>query len=251
MANNAISKRQFYGSMSWIINPLLKIGHTLFENEVTFKLRINKEYKNFVATNGSLGRPTYEWNNDQVENSFLLTANDSTVCVGETVILSVNIKPSYPPGTVHCSGTPTAVVDVTNPTTGKTWMDRNLGASQVATSSTDAAAYGDLYQWGRGADGHQCRNSGTTTTLSSTDQPGNSNFILAPNAPYDWRSTQNDNLWQGVNGINNPCPSGYKIPTYAELDSELSSWINNNAYGAFNSPLKFTQAGYRSSSLLD
>jgi hypothetical protein len=31
---------------------------------------------------------------------------------------------------------------VYNPTTGKYWMDRNLGASQVATSSTDAAAYG-------------------------------------------------------------------------------------------------------------
>ena len=29
-------------------------------------------------------------------------------------------------------------------------MDKNLDASQVATSITDAAAYGDLYQWGRG-----------------------------------------------------------------------------------------------------
>ena len=54
---------------------------------------------------------------------------------------------TYPDGTVHCNGTPTEVVDVTNPTTGKTWMDRNLGASQAATSSTDADAYGDLYQW--------------------------------------------------------------------------------------------------------
>jgi hypothetical protein len=43
----------------------------------------------------------------------------------------------------------TTIVDVTNPTTGATWMDRNLGATQVATSSTDAAAYGDLYQWCR------------------------------------------------------------------------------------------------------
>ena len=31
---------------------------------------------------------------------------------------------------------------------GTIWMDRNLGAIQVATSSTDADAYGDLYQWG-------------------------------------------------------------------------------------------------------
>ena len=153
----------------------------------------------------------------------------------------------YPAGTVYCGGTPTAIVEVTNPSTGKTWMDRNLGASQAATSSTDAAAYGDLYQWGRKADGHQCRNSATTSTLSSTDQPGNSSFILAPNTPYDWRSPQNTNLWQGVNSVNNPCPSGYRIPTDAELDAqERPSWNFNNSAGAFNSPIKWTVSGYRS-----
>ncbi len=116
----------------------------------------------------------------------------------------------YPPGTVHCDpDNPTEVVDVLNPSTGKTWMDRNLGASRVATSSTDAAAYGDLYQWGRLADGHQCRNSGTTTQLSSSDVPDHGDFILASSSPFDWRSPQNDNLWQGVNGVNNPCPMEY------------------------------------------
>jgi len=33
--------------------------------------------------------------------------------------------------------------------TGRIWLDRNLGASRVATSPTDTAAYGDMYQWGR------------------------------------------------------------------------------------------------------
>jgi uncharacterized protein (TIGR02145 family) len=124
-------------------------------------------------------------------------------------------------------------------------MDRNLGATQVATSSTDANAYGDLYQWGRRADGHQCRTSPTTATLSSIDQPANGNFILAPNAPNDWRSPQNVNLWQGVNGVNNPCPSGYRIPTETEINAERLSWSQNNSAGAFASPLKLTLAGYR------
>lgn len=31
--------------------------------------------------------------------------------------------------------------DVYNPATGQVWMDRNLGASQVAISPTDAASY--------------------------------------------------------------------------------------------------------------
>jgi hypothetical protein len=157
------------------------------------------------------------------------------------------VSGTFPAGTVNCAG-PTLVVNVTNPTTGKIWMDRNLGASQVATSSTDAASYGDLYQWGRRADGHQCRTSTTTATLSSIDQPANGNFITIGSTPFDWRSPQNVNLWQGVNGVNNPCPSGYRIPTEPELEAERLSWSVNTSVGAFASPLKLPLAGDRSSS---
>jgi uncharacterized protein (TIGR02145 family) len=175
------------------------------------------------------------------------TASFAITVGGQSCSFTVSVgaaQPQYPAGTVHCAGA-TTVVDVTNPTTGKTWMDRNLGATQVATSSTDANSYGDIYQWGRRADGHQCRTSPTTATLSSIDQPAHGNFILAPNAPYDWRSPQNTNLWQGVNGVNNPCPSGYRIPTETEINDERLSWSVNTSVGAFASPLKWTLAGYR------
>ena len=134
---------------------------------------------------------------------------------------------------------------VLNPKTGKIWMDRNLGATQVATSSTDAAAYGDLFQWGRRTDGHQIRTSLTTPNQSSLDQPANANFISAPDSPYDWRSGQNANLWQGVSGTNNPCPSGYRLPTDLELAAELASWSSSDRAGAFASPLKLPMAGRR------
>ena len=143
------------------------------------------------------------------------------------------------------TGGSTPAQNVTNPTTGEIWMDRNLGASQVATSSTDAASYGDLYQWGRGTDGHQIRTSPTTATLSTTDNPGHGNFITTNSGDFDWRSPQNTNLWQGVNGVNNPCPSGYRLPTEAELNAERLSWSSNNAAGAFASPLKLPMAGFR------
>ena len=157
-----------------------------------------------------------------------------------------NTVPTYAAGSVFCTSGSATVVEVTNSSTGKTWMDRNLGASQVATSSTDANSYGDLYQWGRGSDGHQCRNSATNSTLSPSDQPGHGDFIIAPSSPYDWRSPQLANLWQGVNGVNNPCPSLYRLPTDAELDAERASWSpNNNSAGAFASPLKLPMAGYR------
>jgi uncharacterized protein (TIGR02145 family) len=176
------------------------------------------------------------------------TATFAITVGGQSCSFTVSVgaaQPQYPAGTVNCAGA-TTVVDVTNPTTGKIWMDRNLGATQVATSSTDVNAYGDLYQWGRRADGHQCRTSPTTATLSSVDQPAHGNFILAPNAPpADWRNSQNANLWQGVNGVNNPCPSGYRIPTETEINDERLSWSQNNSVGAFASPLKFTLVGFR------
>ncbi|MDG1278188.1 MAG: FISUMP domain-containing protein [Algoriphagus sp.] len=141
---------------------------------------------------------------------------------------------------------PVSSVPSVTATTGRVWMDRNLGATQVANSSTDADSYGDLYQWGRAADGHQLRTSSTTTTLSSTDVPGNANFILNTG---DWRSSANNDLWQGVNGVNNPCPTGYRLPTETEWEAERTSWTGgNNSAGAFASPLKLPAAGYRNNS---
>jgi hypothetical protein len=140
--------------------------------------------------------------------------------------------------------------------TGRVWMDRNLGATRVAQSATDRLAYGDLYQWGRGTDGHEKINwtsvtagtpvNLTTTTLSSTDTPSNSLFILSSTGLREWRNPQNVNLWQGVNGINNPCPAGFRLPTAAELDAECSAYGIINTNRAYASPFKFTLAGERS-----
>lgn len=130
---------------------------------------------------------------------------------------------------------------------GKCWLDRNLGATQVATSSTDVDAYGDVYQWGRLADGHQLRTASITFTQSSSDTPGNANFIVGGGGGQDWRNPANDNLWQGVNGINNPCPAGFRLPTAQEFTDEINSWPTNqrNLAGAINSPLKMPAAGRR------
>jgi uncharacterized protein (TIGR02145 family) len=139
----------------------------------------------------------------------------------------------------------TPPADVTS-TTGKIWLDRNLGASRVATSATDASAFGDLYQWGRGTDGHQSRTSTKTNGIVTTNTPGDALFIFSSSFYlFDWRSPQNDGLWQGVNGVNNPCPTGYRLPTDAEWTAEIATWSSSNSAGAFASPLKLTNTLFR------
>lgn len=125
---------------------------------------------------------------------------------------------------------------------GQVWMDRNLGASRVAISFDDSAAFGDMYQWGRLADGHEKRSSSTVSTLSSTDMPGHGSFIIGSS---NWRNPPNFDLWQGVNAINNPCPTGFRLPTEAELITEQDSWSRDDRTGAFTSPLKLPVAGDR------
>jgi uncharacterized protein (TIGR02145 family) len=134
---------------------------------------------------------------------------------------------------------------------GKIWMDRNLGASRVATSSTDSLGFGDLYQWGRAKDGHQLRTSATTATLASVDKPATSDFINVKTGTQDWRNPQNSTLWQGVNGSNNPCPTGFRLPTVAEWNLEIEGWSGKNDVGAFASSLKLPLAGSRSASTGD
>ena len=154
---------------------------------------------------------------------------------------------TYPFGSAFCNNTRTDVVAVQSPNTGRFWMDRNLGATRAATSSTDNAAYGDLYQWGRFADGHQCRNSSPVNGPVQTDLPGNS-FILSSDINNDWRSPQNSFLWQGSNGSNNPCPLDFRLPTNAEFRNEINGGLNN-PQAAFNSPLRMVLAGFRNGSI--
>ena len=151
---------------------------------------------------------------------------------------------------------------------GKTWLNNNLGANYAnttngafnpaaqASSSTDQNAYGSLFQWGRGADGHELINwtsnsAGTavnaaTSGTSSSTTPGNS-FLSGSNW-YTGSSPVPNSLWQGVSGTNNPCPIGYRVPTETELGNQRLSWSSNNSAGAIASPLKLPLAGYRRNS---
>jgi uncharacterized protein (TIGR02145 family) len=193
-----------------------------------------------------------------------ITANFSgSVTAGNLTVTPANgcgngaTSPAYPIsivfpmcGTTFTYGTVTA--------NGKTWLDRNLGASRIATSSTDYLAYGVAYQWGRQSDEHQCISwinsyagtpqNGTTLTQCPNGTCPNALFVQRNTNPEDWSNPFINNLWDASGGINNPCPAGYRVPTQDELTS-LNTWVTSNyggnSAGFFASPLKMPVAGFR------
>ena len=178
---------------------------------------------------------------------------------------SINLVPRIDIKSIPASAT--AVVDVSYGT--QTWMDRDLGARRVATAIDDVLSYGNHYQWGRPADGHEITvwNGATPTSgrgfadataleaLSATTTPGHPNFILTNAGTFDWLATQADpDRWATAN--QGPCPAGYHVPTNTEWNTADAfdggaatnggatvGWDNNTE--TYESALKLPSAGYR------
>jgi len=194
------------------------------------------------------GTDTMELRFQLVEDGETGAWTHSNNCVFEFVIpvLITVHDPDYPKGAVFCQPEPTEIKEVINSTTGRIWMDRNLGAERSAYFSRDRQAYGDLYQWGRFSDGHQCRESETIDELADLNQPGHPYFIISPDSLRDWRTVTNNNLWQRLNKVNNPCPEDFRPPTMAEWVEEVDSWSGRGALAAAKSVLSLPLAGIRS-----
>ena len=132
---------------------------------------------------------------------------------------------------------------------GTVWAPVNCGYH-----ATDFK-YGKLYQWGRkygqGYSGdlyNDWNKIGETSDatvpefseggVSETAGNHNSNSNVFYTGPTDWIDPQNDKLWNNgsesfpVRTESDPCPEGWRVPTYAELNElnqNHSLWTTNAA----------------------
>ena len=113
---------------------------------------------------------------------------------------------------------------------GNLWLDRNLGASQVAVKNDDPLAIGWSYQWGRKTDGHQF--GSTVGVVQIPPTTATTSFI---SGHTNWMKPLKSDLWQSHSSyLNNPCPKGWKVPSSTDW---LGLNITRNTQ-AFTHPLK-------------
>lgn len=115
---------------------------------------------------------------------------------------------------------------VVSPYTGRIWLDRNLGASRACISDDDDACGGYLYQWSRGNDGHQYKDS-FTVDIRNISPVLNSSYIesrFVTSIDGDWmKDINNDGRhvsdWSKTDG-SSICPKGFRVPLYEEFKLE-------------------------------
>lgn len=173
--------------------------------------------------------------------------------------------PGNNPGDLGCviftyNGTTKTLVTVRG-ADGKVWLQQNLGSTAVATSATDENAYGDMFQWGRWDDGHQFRDSQTSSIAPQPNNPngltdGNSKFLTG-SAEW-WKTGTITDKWEAQtvaetssqNGCD-PCKAlgnGWSLPTQTEWATAISSEQIISVQKAFDSNLKLTVGVSRTSS---
>lgn len=134
-----------------------------------------------------------------------------------------------------------------SPKTFRVWLDRNLGATKVCQSSSDTGCFGDYYQWGRDADGHEKSTSLTTNVISDSLDNLDDKFVTVSKSPYDWTTADSDAKIREAKGSKTDgssiCPTGYYVPSRQEITNEFTAPVT--AEDAFNNFLLLPTAGIR------
>ena len=83
--------REVFRNLSWVMQPMLIPGRELLATDTRIRVRMNKEYENYVGTNENGGNPSFEWNMD----AFKTTKGDSETLASVLDIINVVPNPYY------------------------------------------------------------------------------------------------------------------------------------------------------------
>jgi uncharacterized protein (TIGR02145 family) len=176
--------------------------------------------------------------------------------IGSATGLPPGVSPVWASNTITISGTPTAAgtYNYSIPVTGgcgsasatgtitvtaagaancgayiapgvwKAFMCHNLGADQSADPFTASwRLNGDYYQWGR-------------ATVAAAGPTGPSSGEANAGSITGWNTTAAANgAWSdATKTANDPCPTGFRVPTLAQWDAVLNNNLNTSSYVGTN-----------------
>jgi hypothetical protein len=231
------------GSMQYAMGGNVSIPHTFTANTAAKASEVNE---NFTALENALNDNTNKITTNTTaisSNTNKITANTTAASANAHAINELNasmgqVRAPAGYGVIYAGG--------------NAWLDRNIGATAVASSWNDTTAevLGDLFQWGRKADGHEERTSGTTTTCRTKDDTiNNTDFITPINSGKNWRSINADctgnadrtYFWSASGSrLNGVCPAGWVVPTLENFDA-LGITDEEDAFNK----IKLVAAGHR------
>ena len=128
------------------------------------------------------------------------------------------------------------------------WAPVNCGykAATIDGAKPDKGfPYGKLYQWGRkygqgysaASDSEPYIYLGPVTYEIGQNKSIDVYFYTSESDPSDWIDIPDDSMWNSgtedapVKTANDPCPSGWRVPTYSELNvliTDHSDWTTND-----------------------
>ena len=130
------------------------------------------------------------------------------------------------------------------------WAPVNCGykAATIDGANPDKGfPYGKLYQWGRkygqgysaDSDSEPLTYPGPVSAIVGQDASMAGYFFTGSS---DWVETRDDSMWNSgtedapVKTANDPCPSGWRVPTYSELkalQTDYSDWTTNDGQSGY------------------
>lgn len=241
-------------------NDVLQWGN-LFVKKVVLDCGVGVDLTS-SGTNFHIVVPGRTYTNDLVihietkDNGFMLSESSKTITLvkGNIHEIRMNYTPDTGSGYVeegvnYGAGTSVQIL-IGGSLVTRTFAPVNCGFEAESTPYL-GYTYGKLYQWGRKfGQGYNANDAtfpsgsnivfGPVSNATGQDAANYNMFYKVVTNPTDWCTTQSDNLWNSgteaapIKTIYDPCPAGWRVPTYTEYQALCKNKSNFDNFGGQN-----------------